>query len=53
MAHEVAYKELKTFAGRQFDPKMVEIFLKAHPTWGNLEEELTEEFVASHFRRAA
>jgi putative nucleotidyltransferase with HDIG domain len=29
----VAYKELKEFAGRQFDPRMVEIFLKVHPKW--------------------
>ena len=29
----VAYKELKEFAGRQFDPRMVEIFLKVHPNW--------------------
>ena len=30
---EVAYKELAEFAGRQFDPRLVEIFLKAHPKW--------------------
>lgn len=30
---DVAYKELKDFAGRQFDPKMVDVFLKAHPRW--------------------
>ena len=53
MPFEVAYKELRTFAGRQFDPKLVEIFLKAHPTWGDLEEEITEEFVAQRFKRAA
>jgi putative nucleotidyltransferase with HDIG domain len=29
----VAYKELKEFAGRQFDPRMVEVFLKVHPLW--------------------
>lgn len=48
-----AYKELKLFAGRQFDKQLVEVFLKAHPTWGVYDEEITEEFVASHFRRAA
>jgi HD-GYP domain-containing protein (c-di-GMP phosphodiesterase class II) len=30
---EVAYKELKDFAGRQFDPRLVAIFLRAQPTW--------------------
>lgn len=29
----VAYKELKEFAGRQFDPRMVEVFLKVHELW--------------------
>ncbi len=52
-ATEWAYKELKQFSGRQFDEKLVQIFLKSHPKWGELDEEITEEFVASHFRRAA
>ncbi|MDX9732265.1 MAG: HD domain-containing phosphohydrolase, partial [Bdellovibrionales bacterium] len=30
---EVAYKELQDFAGRQFDPKFVEIFLRVHASW--------------------
>jgi HD-GYP domain-containing protein (c-di-GMP phosphodiesterase class II) len=53
LAFEIAYKELTTFAGRQFDPDLVKIFLRAHPLWGKIEEEITEEFVASHFRRVA
>lgn len=53
LAHEIAYKELKHFAGRQFDAHLVQIFLKAHPKWGQMEEEITEEFVSAHFRRAA
>ena len=53
LPEEVAYKELKTFAGRQFDPQLVKVFLKAHPTWSIHDEEITEEFVASHFKRAA
>lgn len=53
LAHEIAYKELKQFSGRQFDPQLVQVFLKAHPTWGSYEEEITEEFVSSHFKRAA
>jgi HD-GYP domain-containing protein (c-di-GMP phosphodiesterase class II) len=51
--YDFAYKELKQFSGRQFDPHLVQIFLKAHPKWGAIEEEITEEFVAAHFRRAA
>jgi HD-GYP domain-containing protein (c-di-GMP phosphodiesterase class II) len=51
LAFEIAYKELKTFAGRQFDPHLVKIFLDSHPKWGTLEEEITEEFVATHFRK--
>lgn len=53
LAFEIAYKELKTFAGRQFDPHLVKIFLEAHPQWGTLEQEITEEFVAAQYRRAA
>ena len=52
-AEEFAYKELMQFSGRQFDPQLVQIFLKAHPTWDKIEEEITEQFVATHFRRAA
>lgn len=51
--NEYAYKELRQFSGRQFDSQLVQIFLKAHPTWGEIEEEITEEFVSTRFRRAA
>lgn len=50
---EVAYKELRNFSGRQFDPRLVEIFLKAHPTWGSVEEEISELFISSNFKRVA
>jgi HD-GYP domain-containing protein (c-di-GMP phosphodiesterase class II) len=53
LAFEVAYKELQTFAGRQFDAQLVKVFLQAHPKWSALEDEITEEFVAAHFKRAA
>jgi putative nucleotidyltransferase with HDIG domain len=33
LSTEVAYKELVDFAGRQFDPKLVEIFKSVHPSW--------------------
>lgn len=50
---EIAYKELKTFSGRQFDPQLVKIFLQAHPTWAEIEEEITAEFIAANIKRAA
>lgn len=50
---EIAYKELFQFAGRQFDPQLVKVFCDAHPHWGELDEEITEAFVAANFRRAA
>jgi HD-GYP domain-containing protein (c-di-GMP phosphodiesterase class II) len=53
MDPQFAYRELKIFSGRQFDKQLVDIFLKAHPKWGALEEDITEEFVSSTFRRAA
>lgn len=45
LPNEVAYKELKLFSNRQFDEQLVKIFLQAHPTWGSIEEEISEEFV--------
>jgi HD-GYP domain-containing protein (c-di-GMP phosphodiesterase class II) len=51
--YEFAYKELRKFSGRQFDPQLVKIFLQAHPTWNEIDEEITEEFIAAHFRKAA
>ncbi len=40
---EVAYKELREFAGRQFDPKLVDIFLNAHPKWNPRDQEIFSE----------
>lgn len=50
---EIAYAELNKFAGRQFDPQLVKVFIESHKHWGKLEEEITEEFVAAHYKRAA
>jgi HD-GYP domain-containing protein (c-di-GMP phosphodiesterase class II) len=50
---DIAYKELKQFAGRQFDTQLVSIFLKAHPHWGHYEDEITEEFLATNYRKVA
>jgi HD-GYP domain-containing protein (c-di-GMP phosphodiesterase class II) len=51
--NEFAYKELKLFAGRQFDANLTKVFLEAHPKWDAMEEEITEEFVARTFKKAA
>ncbi len=40
---EVAYKELLEFSGRQFDPKLVEVFLKAHPLWNPRDQAIFSE----------
>jgi HD-GYP domain-containing protein (c-di-GMP phosphodiesterase class II) len=53
LPEEIAFKELTQFAGRQFDPKLVKIFIESYKYWGHLEEEITETFVSSHFKRAA
>lgn len=50
---EIAYKELRQFANRQFDAHLVEIFIQAHPHWPELEEEITEEFVSTQYRKRA
>jgi HD-GYP domain-containing protein (c-di-GMP phosphodiesterase class II) len=44
---DFAYKELRQFSGRQFDSQLVDIFLKSHPHWGEMEKEISEEFVAA------
>lgn len=40
---EVAYKELVEFSGRQFDPKLVSIFLKEHPKWNPRDQAIFSE----------
>jgi HD-GYP domain-containing protein (c-di-GMP phosphodiesterase class II) len=50
---EVAYKELVTFSGRQFDGHLAKIFLESHASWGDYDEEITEEFVATNYKKAA
>lgn len=51
MPVDLAYKELKLFSGRQFDQKLVQVFLQAHPTWGVMEEEITESFITAQTRK--
>lgn len=53
LALEIAYKELKQFAGRQFDPQLVKVFLESHSKWGDYQEEITESFITEKFKRAA
>ena len=53
LPHEIAYKELTRFSGRQFDTQLVKVFLQAHKGWGPIEEEITEDFVAARGKKAA
>jgi len=48
-----AYKELRVHAGSQFDFKLVQAFVQHHTSWGTLEEEITEEFISTRFKKAA
>lgn len=50
---EIAYKELKIFSGRQFDPHLVKVFLQAHPTWGDIDRLVAEEIAAATKKKAA
>ncbi len=50
---ETAIKELQNFAGRQFDTQLVKVFAESFKHWGDYEEEITEEFVTSKYKRAA
>jgi len=50
---EVAYKELQTFAGRQFDSDLVKVFCKAHKSWEPFEESIREENIYNRIRKAA
>jgi putative nucleotidyltransferase with HDIG domain len=53
LSTEVAYNELLTFAGRQFDPQLVEIFLDAHPKWGRKDQVIFEEMNHLVLRKSA
>ena len=53
LPHEIAYRELKLFSNRQFDADLVKVFLDAHPKWETFDEEITEEFLIAHYRKAA
>jgi putative nucleotidyltransferase with HDIG domain len=53
LSKEVAYKELQDFAGRQFDPRLVKIFLEAHPTWKEPDQKIFEEMNETVLRKAA
>lgn len=49
---EVAYRELKDFAGRQFDPHLVKIFLEARPTWTEADMKIFAEMNNDVLKRA-
>lgn len=42
LSKEYAYQELKFFSGKQFDTRLVKIFLKTYPSWKTIEEEELE-----------
>jgi HD-GYP domain-containing protein (c-di-GMP phosphodiesterase class II) len=48
-----AYRELRTFAGRQFDIHLVRVFLQSHKHWKAFDPTITEAFVARYYPRAA
>ena len=50
---EVAYKELQEFAGRQFDERLVKIFLQAQPTWSSNDFQIFEEMNVQVLKIAA
>lgn len=50
---EVAYKELADYAGRQFDPQLVKIFLDSHPKIGAPDIQIFEEMNNTVLKRAA
>jgi len=50
---EVAFKELKDWAGTQFDPFLVKIYLEAKPTWGAEEAKALEEMKQTVLKVAA
>ena len=52
LSFETAYAELKKYAGTQFDPRLVKIFLQAHPLWG-AEDAAAEKQFAGEVLRAA
>lgn len=53
LAPEVAFQELQDFSGRQFDPHLVKIFLKAKSLWTEREESIEQEMQETVFKNAA
>lgn len=53
LSQDVAYREIRAHSGRQFDAQLAKIFLETHSTWGTEEKEMTPDFVAQTFKKAA
>ncbi|HLD99652.1 MAG TPA: HD-GYP domain-containing protein [Bdellovibrionota bacterium] len=53
LSNEIAYSELIKFAGLQFDPQLVRIFVECHPHWEPASEDLIEKAMPFEFRKAA
>jgi len=49
---EYAYEELKKHSGTQFDAQLVETFLKEHPAWGEIPEEISAHGIAQISRKS-
>lgn len=50
---DVAFRELQDFAGRQFDPQLVKIFLQAKPLWVDREKDVAQEMQATVLKSVA
>lgn len=50
---DAAYKELELNAGTQLDPHLVKVFLDSHPRWQALDQSMTEEYINTHYKKAA
>ncbi len=53
LSQEVAFKELKTFSGRQFDAQLVKIFLESYSSWKPYGDEITDQFLLPSYRKVA
>jgi HD-GYP domain-containing protein (c-di-GMP phosphodiesterase class II) len=50
---EAAYAELELHAGRQFDPRLVKVFLEAQPRWTREEKKVAHEFAGTVYKQVA
>ena len=53
LSADVAKKELRDYAGRQFDARLVEVFLDAQPFWAKREHDVAAELEQTVLKRVA